>query len=152
LDPGKLELAAWEVPAVALVAEQAVEILAAGVGQTTWAPGGVLGPALRYWTSGLRTAGALLARQSYLPAGGADESGTIFRARWEPVVVGDDRVQVERLARAMPDACRALARDAAGPPQTNAANVLSIALGTLVDHLVRNSAGPAENSPGRHSS
>ena len=42
---------------------------------------------------------------------------TELLARWEPVLVGQDRLEAERLARSMPHACRALCLDEADPPK-----------------------------------
>ncbi len=61
-------------------------------------------------------------------------------ARWEPVLVGQDRIEAERLARSMPHACRALCQDEAEPPQIAAGTVLFPVVNTLVDHLVRTAA------------
>jgi SNF2 Helicase protein len=148
-DPGATRIAPWEVPALALTTEQAIEILAACKGRPTLGPGVVVGKTLAYWAAVLRFAGALVARQHYLPGLVAEADGTTFRARWEPVLAGESRLEGERLARSMPHAGRALDQDAEKPPDSPAATVLAEVLGQLVDHLVRAAADPLWKGTGR---
>jgi SNF2 family DNA or RNA helicase len=153
VDRGEVRVAPWEVPALGLTAGQAVAVLAACVDRTTWAPGVVVGKTLAYWATVLRLAGVLVARQQYLPGIAADGDGASYRARWEPVLTGEQRLHAERLARSMPDACRALGRDASAPPATAAPTVLVEVLGALVDHLVRaEGVGPSGKAPKRFAS
>jgi SNF2 family DNA or RNA helicase len=151
-DQGAVKVVPWEAPALVLTTEQAVAVLVAGIDRTTWAPGVVVGKTLTYWATVLRFAGALIARQQYLPGVVIEGNGTTFRARWEPVLTGAERLQAEQFARSMPHACRALNRDAADPPQSAASPLLAEVLGTLVDHLVRTAAKPSEKGPGRFTS
>ena len=151
-DQAAVKLACWEVPAVVLTTEQAVAVLVAGIDRATWGPGVVVGKTLAYWATALRFAGALVARQQYLPGIAAGHDGTTLRACWEPVLTGVERLHAEQLARSMPHACRALNQDAANPPQPAASTVLAEVLGTLVDHLVRTAAPPAEKRSGRFAS
>jgi SNF2 family DNA or RNA helicase len=149
---GAVGVAAWEVPALALTTEQAVDVLVASIDRTTWGPGVVVGTTLTYWATVLRFAGALVARQHYLPVVAVENESATFRARWEPVLIGTERLQAEQLARSMPHACRALNCDAAEPPRSAASLLLAEVLGMLVDHLVRSSAKPSGTSPGRFTS
>ena len=149
VDPGSCRLAPWEIPIVALTTEQAVDVLAASKGRRTLAPAVVVGKSLAYWTMALRFAGALVARQQYLPGVLAEDGGTSFRARWEPVLTGEARLEAERLARSMPHACRALGHDAANPPDAAAPAVFAGVVGRLVDYLVRAAAKPAGKAPSR---
>ena len=87
-DRGTVRVAPWEVPALVLTAEQAVAVLVASIDRTTWGPGVVVGKTLAYWATVLRFAGALVARQQYLPGMVAEGDGTTFRASWEPVLTG----------------------------------------------------------------
>ena len=151
-DQGAVKLAPWEVPALALSTEQAVAVLVAGIDRTTWGPGVVIGKTLAYWATVLRFAGALVARQEYLPVVVAAAHGTTYEARWEPVLTGAERVRAEQLARAMPHACRALSHDSADPPQSAVSPLLAEVLGRLVDHLVRTSAKPSGKRPARFAS
>ena len=67
-DPAAVRIAPWEVPAVVLTTEQAVEIMAACKGRTTWGPGVIVGKTLAYWATVLRFAGALVRGSSISPA------------------------------------------------------------------------------------
>jgi SNF2 family DNA or RNA helicase len=149
VDAGAVRIAPWEVPALVLTSEQAVVILAACKGRTTLGSGVVVGKSLAYWASVLRFAGALVARQQYLPGVAADADGATFRARWEPVLTGESRLEAERLARSLPHACRAVGQDPENPPETAASTVFAEVVGLLVDHLVRTAAEPLWRGPGR---
>lgn len=152
-EAGEVRLASWEVPALVLSTEQAVAVLLACTDRSTLGPGVIVGPTLAYWVAVLRFAGALVARQQYLPglvqeraregedAGKAESRPLEFRARWEPALTGPVRLQAEQLARAMPHACRALSRAASEPSSVAASPLLAEMSGVLVDHLVR-TAGP----------
>jgi SNF2 family DNA or RNA helicase len=134
----------WGVSALPLTPGQALAVLAASVGRTTWAPGVVVGKTLGFWAGVLRFAGALVARQQFLPGLEADPDGDGYRARWQPVVAGGDQLALTQLVRAMPHACRALTRAPGDrPPEPAASAVVSAVLGTLVDHLVRPPEGLA---------
>ncbi len=146
-EPGEITLRAWKTPALVLTTEQAVAVLLATMDRTTAAPGVVVGKALAYWSNVLRFAGALVARQQYLPGLDVQADGESALARWEPVLVGQDRVEGERLARLMPHACRALCHHEADPPQTAASGVLFQVVTTFVDHLVRAQAPRGHRRP-----
>ena len=149
---GAVSVAPWEVPALALTTEQAVAVLVAGIDRTTWGPGVVVGKSLAYWATVLRFAGALVARQQYLPGVVEEAKGTTFRARWEPVLTGSERIRAEQLARAMPHACRALNHDAAEMPRSPVSTSFAEVLTMLVDHLVRAASPRTGKSPSRFTS
>ncbi len=129
-------LAPWTVTALPLTTGQAIDLLCACVGQTTLATGRVVGKTLAFWATVLRFAGALVAREQFLP-GMSQVEGT-YQARWEPVLSGADATRAAQLARSMPHACRALTPDVDGSTTRPAASeVLGGVLGTLVDGLVR---------------
>ncbi len=113
---GAVRIAPWEIPALVLTTEQAIEILAACKGRQTLGAGVIVGTTLTCWATILRFAGALVARQQYLPGVVAEADGTAYRARWEPVLTGEARLEAERLARSMPHACRALGQDPRSRP------------------------------------
>jgi SNF2 family DNA or RNA helicase len=136
----------WTVTALPVATERALAVLLAAGRGSTLAPGIIVGPTLAFWCNVLRFAGALVARQQFLPGveevAGEDqvESPTTYNARWEPVVAGADQLLLTRLVQAMPHGCRALAQaPAESPPAVSAQAVVSGVLGTLVDHLVRSS-------------
>ncbi|HEV3120325.1 MAG TPA: DEAD/DEAH box helicase, partial [Isosphaeraceae bacterium] len=112
------------------------------IGQATRAPGVVVGSTLAFWAHVFRFAGALVARQSFLPSvvRADGHKGAAFQARWEPVVTGADTQRLARLAQAMPHAARALTAAAALRPTKTSAAAISARLGTMVDHLVRSAS------------
>jgi SNF2 family DNA or RNA helicase len=128
------ELAPWAVTIRPLSGGETIDLLCACVDRGTLAPGVVVGKTLAFWANALRLAGALVARQQFLPG---EESAPAPRARWEPVLAGADAGRLAALARAMPSACRAVSRTAAAAPDTPAATVLSAFLGEMIDHLIR---------------
>ena len=151
-DQGADSVSPWEVPALALTTEQAVAVLVSSIDRTTWGPGVVVGKSLAYWTTVLRFAGALVARQRYLPGVVEEGDGLTFRARWKPVLTGAERLGVEQLARSMPHACRALKRDANDPPRAAPSFSLAEVLTMLVDHMVRAASPRSGKSPARFAS
>ncbi len=145
LPPDRLATAVpspWEITALPLTAEQATALLCACVGRETLASGVIVGKSLAYWTLALRFAGTLVARQQFLP--GITVQDKAFFAVWEPVYLGADTERRNRLAQAMPAVCRALARDAAAPPDTPALSLLTEFCGLICDALVRTTPVPAE--------
>lgn len=132
---GKSELKPWLVPACIPPADGALAFLA-GVGERpTLAPGVGVGVTLRYWNAALRFAAALVAREQFLPD--VVLRGKEWFALWVPTVTGPDGARFDRLASAMPPACRALG-DAL--PDRPAADVLREFVGRAVDQLVRGAA------------
>ncbi len=140
VEPAKVRLEPWEIPALELSTADCARVLPASLDQVVWRPGVVVGKPLAYWASVFRFACGIVARQQYLPAV-ERVAGGICEARWMPALLGSDRLEAERLARAMPHACRALGRDPQAPPMRPAADVMMPLLGALVDTLVRESAG-----------
>ncbi|PYQ12852.1 MAG: ATP-dependent helicase [Acidobacteria bacterium] len=144
--PAASDLKPWLVSTVPLSAAQAVLLLCACVERDTLAPGLVVSKDLAFWALVLRFAGALVARQRFLP--GMVESDLGWRAQWTPVLDGADAQRRVRLAAAMPGACRALSpRAAAGPPEGTALEALDGALAMLVDQLVRTAAVSTPAAP-----
>jgi SNF2 family DNA or RNA helicase len=146
-EAASVALAPWTVSALRLALPESVDLLCAAVGQGTLAPGVAMGHDLAFAASAVRFAGALVAKQRYLPA--TEQSDGVFRAVWRPVVSGDDAECLTKLARAMPDACRALQRKADAPPQTPALPLLSEFVAAVLDHLVRTAASGAPQPPRR---
>ena len=136
--PAKTILAPWKVTALTLSPEQTVEVLCVCVGKQTLAPGVIVGKDLRFWAMAMRFAGALVARQQFLP--GLTKDNENYAACWKPVFAGCDADLLAKLAKAMPQVCRALSREAIAVPQTPSALVLSGFIGRVVDRLVRLSA------------
>ncbi len=130
-------LAPWSFTALRLSAEQAVDLLCACVGRDTLGPGVAIGSSLAYWVHVLRFAGALVAREQFLPSLRAD--GESHHACWQPVLNGDDGQCLTQLAGLMPPACRALGTSDA-PPDRPALTVVREVVENFVDALVRTSA------------
>lgn len=139
-EPGDVKLEAWKTPVVVLSHDQAARVLLAVMDRTTCGPGVVVGKTLAYWTRVLRFAGAIVARQHYLPGLDSEGSENGSLARWEPVLIGEDRLEGERLAQLMPHACRALCQDESEPPQVSSSSELRGVVAAFVDHLVRSAA------------
>lgn len=137
----KTILAPWIVTALGLSSEQAIELLCACVDRQTLTPGVIVGKDLAFWTTAMRLAGALIARQQFLP--GLSKNGGTYRACWKPVFAGDDSALLAKLAKAMPHVCRALTGDAVSPPEIPSMSVLSGFIGEMVDQLVRSSIAAA---------
>jgi superfamily II DNA or RNA helicase len=131
----KTVLAPWAVTVLPLSTEQTVEVLCACVGKQMLALGVIVGKDLAFWTAVMRCAGALVARQQFLP--GITEEPPAYRACWKPVFAGADANRLAMLAKTMPHVGRALSRDADSPPETPAVSVLSTFVNALVDHFVR---------------
>jgi SNF2 family DNA or RNA helicase len=142
------ELASWLVTTIPLHITDTLELLCACVGHETIGQGIVVGRDLAYWTMAMRFAGALVARQQFLPSLRLLDGA--YRARWEPVISGDDSRRLHQLAQAMPHACRALtAPDVSEPPHVNSLSLLTSFLGEVVDHLVRAGNGSSAVLPER---
>ena len=133
-------LAPWTVTALRLPLPESVELLCASVGKDTLAPGVLVARDVAFAAAALRFAGALVARQQYVPA--VEETDGVFRAAWRPVAYGPDADRLTKLARAMPDACRALPAEADAPPHEPALPLLTEFVSAVVDHLVRSTIAP----------
>ncbi len=145
-DPdAEVTMAPWEVTGFPVCAHDWIDLLCLCVGKQTLGPGVVVGYDLRYWATTMRLAGALVARQQFLP-GLARRDGSYW-ARWEPLFEGPDAERLAKLAQAMPPACRALAAEGVPPPATPAREVLAEAVGYLLDPLVRQAAADSAAQP-----
>ncbi len=134
----KPKVAPWRISALPLSPEEATVFLSACVGKTMLAPGVLLGADVGFWAQTLRFAGALVAREQFLPSLRIQED--TYSACWEPVFVGEDAGRLIRLVRAMPHACRALTRGSTSAPEAVPVTLLSRIIGDFVDHLVRTAA------------
>ena len=129
---GKSELKLWLVPACVPRTDGVLALLA-GIGERpTLGPGVGVGVTLQYWSVALRFAAALVARERFLPD--VVRQGKEWFARWAPAITGPDIARFDRLANAMPPACRALADEIRDRPATD---VLREFVGLAVDQLVR---------------
>lgn len=133
-----LILSPWRIPTLALTPAATINLLAAVRDGSALGPGLMAGDDLRYWGEALSLAGALVYRQQVLPT--LVEQGRTYRAQWMPVLLGEDGGRLERLARAMPPAARAIGPDHRTLPDTAPRAVLQAFLDWSVDHLVRQAA------------
>jgi hypothetical protein len=129
----------WTVTVLDLPLAEAVDILVATGGRDMLAPGVLVGADLAYAAAALGLAAGLVARERYLP--GLEERDGVFRAVWRPVISGPDAARLARLARAMPEACRALGQMADAPPDVHSLTLLTGFVEAAVDHLAR-ASGP----------
>ena len=132
-------LTPWKLPTLALTAADAVHLLARVRERPALAPGLVASDDLRYWSEALQLAGALVYRRHVLPDLVEQRRGA-YRAGWTPVFLGEDGARLERLARAMPPAARAIGSDQRALPDSAPRDVLREFLAWIVDHLIRQSA------------
>jgi SNF2 family DNA or RNA helicase len=141
----KAEIAPWMVSAIPLSTAEAVDLLCRCVDRGTLAQGVIAGNDLAFWATAMRLGGAMVAREQFLPTLEAIED--FYRARWEPVFAGADAGRAQRLAKTMPQVCRALTLpNADAPPSTPALSTLESFIGEVVDYLVRSSSAPKKVS------
>jgi hypothetical protein len=136
-------LSPWQISALHLDTAAAADLLCACINQQILVPGIIIGKDLAFWAQALRFAGALVAKQQFLP--GIRVIERAYVARWQPVLAGGDAQRRKTLIKVMPQVCRALSRQTDAPPATVASSLLDHFLEEMVDHLVRSSM-PA--SPG----
>jgi SNF2 family DNA or RNA helicase len=132
-------LAPWQVTVLSLTFAQAVDLLCVCRGKDTLAPGVIVGATLGYWADALQWAGALAAREQFLP--GIEKVDDEWRACWKPVLGGPDQQRLTLLAQAMPPAGRALDGQVAAPDQPAIAVLTSFIQGA-VDALIRSVVAP----------
>lgn len=133
-------LAPWSVQALRLSADDAVAFLCACVNHETLAPGVIVGKDLAFWAAALRFAGALVARQQFLPTVRETKerkNDSSYLASWDPIFLGPDADRLAQLAKAMPASCRAFTAEAAATPESPAVSMLTEFLSWIVDCLVR---------------
>lgn len=146
-DDAKTTLVPWTVTVFRLSTKQVVELLCTCVGKQTLALGVIVGKDLAFWITALRFAGALVAKQQFLP--GVNEDNGIYLARWRAVFSGLDAQRLSKLAKAMPAVSRALAHEEKQrdvsltvPPAPSSISVLSCFIDEIVNYLVRSSMSP----------
>ena len=136
-------ITAWGIHALELATFEAVDLLCRCADTRTLAPGVVIGDDLAYWVQAMRFAGALVARQQYLP--GVGMHNDVFRAVWQPVLLGRDTDRLANLASAMPGVARAIHTEASIPPEHATTELLASFVQEVADYLVR--AAYAEIAP-----
>jgi SNF2 family DNA or RNA helicase len=142
---GACTLAPWSVTAIPLDAAQALDLLSACVGEDVLRPGLIVGKTLAFWANALRFAGALGARQQFLPS--FDDKTS--HARWQPIFAGADNQRLTQLAKVMPPASRVLTLEAAAPPEESAISIVTEFVSAMVDALVRSTTASDAQRLGR---
>ena len=137
---GRVSVASWRVPVLALGPGAALEVLSvsgfgvSGFGASGFGGSGlpdgaaIAGGSLTYLAAVASFAAGLTARGRVLPVLEADGEG--YTARWRPVLGGADAQRARDLAAAMPPSCRAAAGTAPG-------TLLGSALDALADAAAR---------------
>jgi SNF2 family DNA or RNA helicase len=133
----KIEMHPWAIPILSLTTSEAIDFLAESLDREILKPGVLIGSTMKYWSIVHRYAGALLAREQFLP--GIDVRGKLYRACWNPVISGNERVRFQRLVDTFPSAARALSDTETHPPTQTPSAILMQLLKGIVDHLVRSS-------------
>jgi SNF2 family DNA or RNA helicase len=132
----KAAIAPWTVSAIPLSTAEAVGLLCLCVERETLAQGVIAGRDLVFWAAAMRLAGAMVAREQFLPS--LEPVEDFYRARWEPVFAGADAQRVRQLAKTMPHACRALTPSGVeSPPDIASLSALESFIGEVVDYLAR---------------
>ena len=134
---GTASLTPWKVTVLRLPPGKAVEFLCRSVGRQTLELGAIVGKDLSFWATAMRFAGALVAKQQFLPD--VTEIPNTYSARWKPIFSGEDQARLSKLARTMPAVARALTREASTIPDSHPVSILSGFMNLMVDHLVRSS-------------
>ncbi len=146
---GETTLTPWIITTIQLSMHPMVEFLCSCMGKQTLSPGVIVGKDLAFWTTALRFAGSLVAKQQFLP--GVKEDHGVFSARWKAVFSGNNAELLSKLSQTMPAVSRALTREekqrgptfnAPSPPTS--ISVLSNFIDETVDHLIRSSTGPVK--------
>jgi len=99
------------------------------------APGVTAGEDLRVWAEIFRYAGALTAREAFLPA--LVDCGGRYESRWQPAFDGGDRHRLFHLAARLPAAARCLTATAAAMPAATPTAAAEAFVAESVDWLVR---------------
>ena len=121
--PGRIRLASWRVPVLALPPAAALDLLRGDLSEFV-----IPGASLPYLAAVARLADGLAARGRVLPVLVCE--GPVYAARWRPVLDGADAQRARDLARAMPPSCRSVAAE---PPGA----LLAAALDGLADAAAR---------------
>ncbi len=123
--------ASWEVPALSLSPDGALDLLLAL--PDALPEGLVAGSSLRFWMTAARLAFELLVRQCYVPAlwEMPVEDAVSLRAAWEAVLDAEDTARVRALASLMPAVCRSLLA-----PADRSATVSQDLLVSFLNHTI----------------
>ena len=133
----EIQITPWQVTVLPLDREAVLHLLCQCAGKEILCLGVLIGKDLAFWSTAMRYAGSMVARQQFIPDVVQKEGR--FRACWKSVIAGEERKRQTDLAKTMPSACRALSFDLQSEPSIPSDTVLSHFLDFTVDFLVRNS-------------
>lgn len=102
----KVELKPWTVTTLDMGLANTISFLSACINKDILKSGMVVGPDLDFFTKAVRFAGALVARQQYLPDVVNYEGE--YHAIWDPIFLGSDKEHLEEFTTRMPHACQCL--------------------------------------------
>jgi len=128
-------LAPWRVPTLSLPWRTTFALLGACQEERPCIAGCAAGADLLAWADLFRYAGALVARQAYLPALLRTAAG--YEARWQPTGDGADRQRLYVLASHLPGVARCLSLPDAAAPTAPSVAVATAFVAEAVDNLVR---------------
>jgi SNF2 family DNA or RNA helicase len=137
----------WKVTSLRLPRELLVEFLCGCIGKQTLGSGVILGKDIAFWATALRFAGALVAKQQFLPT--VMDAFGVTLAVWKPVFSGPEAEKFSSLVKSMPVVARALTKKTSSAPDTPSSAVLTEFLVLMLDHLVRSSIG-VRSVPANH--
>jgi SNF2 family DNA or RNA helicase len=137
----------WRVTGLPLSANEAVDLLCACVGKTTLGAGVQTGSSLAFWVAAMRFAGALVAREQFVPD--AVQTAEGVQAHWKAVYPRGEKDSFTLLARSMPPVCRALSDSATTAPDAPASHLLTVFLDAVCDALIRRAAALPTSESGR---
>lgn len=139
-DSAPTRLESWSTDALYFDPKHVLALLTLLPGPEDETPGVMSGTNLRFWQSAARFALELVARQRFMPT--LVEEDKQFFARWKPLFdEPNDHARLERLVRAMPPSCRALApRETDKPNAPSARALLENFFGQVIDAFARANA------------
>jgi SNF2 family DNA or RNA helicase len=123
---GDRSLAAWEVDALSLELDYAIELASVVGGERMIAPGVLLGRDFTFWQVILRFAARLVAEGRFLPSAGKSFGG------WRALLDGEDGERLHVLAKAMPGAARAIGEAPESAPIAIIRDVIDRAVDLMV--------------------
>ncbi len=132
---GEISIVRWRIKAVTLSWMDSIRVLAEVVRNKSTIAGMAVGPDLAYWADVLRLAASIVARQKFTPD--LSTYGNSCEAYWIPLTTGREQERIDALAACMPPAARALDHAKKTEPMEPPVTVLSGALASLVDGIVR---------------
>ena len=133
----KVALKPWSVTSLDLGLANTISFLSACINKDVLKAGMVVGPDLDFFCKAVRFAGALVARQQYLPDVVNYEGE--YRAVWDPIFIGSDKEHLEEFTTRMPHACSCLSAKGTpkSRPRTSPGTAMTNFIVKVVDYVAR---------------